>query len=68
MSDFYNHPKLGRLRIHKYELVDDLGDGHKWGVWACQAETEDGNLIEGFVQGDEHSTAEETLELEGLIP
>lgn len=62
--DYYLHPTLGPVKIHKTELIDDLGDGHKWGVWSCQIETADGTFLDGSVQGDEHSTAPETLELD----
>ncbi len=50
------------MKIHKIELTEDLGDGDKWGVWKCEVECADGSIREGYVQGDEHSTAEETLE------
>ena len=50
------------MKIHKIELDEDLGDGHKWGIWRCEVKMDDGTIRQGYVQGDEHSTAEETLE------
>lgn len=56
------------LRIHKVALEEDLGDGGGWGFWRCEVEMSDGTYRWGYVQGDEHSTADETLELDDSEP
>lgn len=48
-------------RLSMVELLDDLGDSPTWGEWRCEIELPDGEIVEGGVQGDEHSFAEETL-------
>lgn len=54
------------MKIHKYEMIDHLKSG--WGVWLCEVEMPDGTIRHGSVQGDEHSTAEETLEFDEPEP
>lgn len=62
-KDLDNGPRTV-AKIHKYELIEDLGDGGGWGIWKCEIEMSDGSIYEGSVQGDEYSTAEETLEFD----
>jgi hypothetical protein len=57
-------PKPTVLRIHKTARTDEIGHDSGWSMWECDVEMSDGTIRKGFVQGDEHSTAEETLELE----
>lgn len=51
------------MKIHKTARTDEIGHDNGWSMWECIAEFSDGTIRHGFVQGDEHSTAEETLEL-----
>ncbi len=50
-------------RIHKEELIDQFRS-NGWGLWTCVVEMSDGSERTGSVQGDEHCTADETLELD----
>lgn len=52
-------------RIRKTVRTDEIGHDSGWSMWECEVEMDDGTIRRGFVQGDEHSMAEETLELEG---
>lgn len=50
------------FRIRKTVRTDEIGHDCGWSMWECEVEMSDGTFREGMVQGDEHSTAEETLE------
>lgn len=51
--------KIGRYRVSPYEKVHTI-DG-VWGDWACEIEDEDGNIQEGYIEGDGGLFEESTL-------
>lgn len=48
--------------IHPIAL-EEHHDGASWGAWSCEVELEDGTILEGYVDSDGHTIAEDTLEL-----
>lgn len=51
------------MKIHKTVRTDEIGHDCGWSMWECDVEMDDGTIRKGFVQGDDNTTAEETLEL-----
>lgn len=50
-----------KYTISPYSFEESLCG--RWGVYKTQIEDSAGNLLEGYIQGDGHLWAEETLEI-----
>jgi hypothetical protein len=52
--------RIGPYKVSPTEVIDEIDDCN-WSVWSCEIEKPDGTIIEGSIQGDGHSWANETL-------
>jgi hypothetical protein len=53
--------RVSEKRIELLELLEDFGDGPKWGEWSCNYQLPNGEWTEGTIQADPHTLALETL-------